>query len=65
MIGKDKTMLQIPVDKRVAKTWNELVKQTNVKQGDLFAVVLAQFLQSCMKKANEEVKKGKSKNVKN
>lgn len=49
-IGKDKTMLQIPVDKRIAKTWNEVVKQTNVKQGDLFAVVLAQFLQSCMKK---------------
>lgn len=64
-IGKDKTMLQIPVDKRVAKTWNDLVKQLNIKQGDLFAVALAQFLQSCIKKANEEAMKGKTKNVKN
>ena len=61
-ISKNKTSLQMAVDKRVVKTWKEVVKATGMQQGDLFAVILAEFLKHSLAEANKSVKKhGKEK----
>ena len=61
-ISKEKAMLQMAVDKRVLKTWKEVVKASKMQQGDLFAVIFSEFLQKSLAEANKSVKKhGKAK----
>lgn len=66
MISKKNVMLQIPVRKEVAKTWQDIVKVSGEKQGDLFTKVFATFLSLCTKEYQQrkEVKKDGNSKVK-
>lgn len=41
MISKNKIMLQIPVEKQMAKDFKDLAKKTGVSQGELFTFCFA------------------------
>ena len=60
MIGKDKVMLQIPVNKAIALDIKEICKSTETKTGELFEIMFATFVQIC--KAKAETKKEEPKN---
>ena len=57
-INKQKTtMLQIAVPIPVASAWRKIVKISGNTQGELFSVVLGQFLAMCERKAKDNLRK--------
>ena len=53
MLPKNKTMLQIPVEKVVAKQWKDLVKLSETPQGNLFTIMFAGFLKTLQARAEK------------
>ena len=54
MISKNKEMLQIPVEKPIAKAWHYVVKLSGKKQGDIFTEIFADFINQARQQGGEE-----------
>jgi len=59
-IGKDKKMLQIPVDVSLYDEFHSLAKQTESKLGELFNAMYGYFIIACITKNKQNQKKGKA-----
>lgn len=62
MIPKNKIMLQIPVEKSMATAWQNLVKLSGMKQGDLFTTIIADFINSARQQGGKEDGESKEQN---
>lgn len=55
-------MLQIPVEKSMATAWQNLVKLSGMKQGDLFTTIIADFINSARQQGGKEDGESKEQN---